>query len=69
VDFILANTIVFYMQSAIKKNLAVFNLLDFRNLPNRQNKFYTKFMVYIHELFTWPQALPTILAAIFMQSL
>jgi len=26
-------TIVFYMHWAIKKNLAVFNLVDFRNLP------------------------------------
>jgi len=43
VDFILASTIVFYMHWAIKKNLAVFNLADFHNSPNRQNKFYTKF--------------------------
>jgi len=25
------------------ENLAVFNLADFRNLPNCQNKFYTKY--------------------------
>jgi len=26
-----------------KENLAVFNLADFHNSPNRQNKFYAKF--------------------------
>jgi len=46
VDFILANIIVFYMHWAIKKNLVVFNLVDFCNLPNHQNKFYTKFSSY-----------------------
>jgi len=30
-----------------KENLAVFNLADFRNLPNRQNKFYAKFSSYM----------------------
>jgi len=25
----------------------VFNLADFRNLPNRQNKFYAKFSPYM----------------------
>ena len=29
-----------------KENLAVFNLVDFCNSPNRQNKFYTKFKSY-----------------------
>jgi len=29
-----------------KKNLAVFNLADFCNFPNHQNKFYTKFSSY-----------------------
>jgi len=28
------------------ENLAVFNLADFRNLPNHQNKFYAKFSSY-----------------------
>jgi len=35
----------------LKKNLVAFNLVDFHNPPNRQNKFYAKFssyMVYIH---------------------
>ena len=37
----------YYMHWAIKKeDLVVFNLADFRNLPNRQNKFYTKFSSY-----------------------
>jgi len=30
----------------LKKNLAEFNLVDFHNSPNRQNKFYTKFSSY-----------------------
>jgi len=46
VDFILANAIVFYIHRAIKKNLSVFNLIDFHNSPNCQNKFYTKFSSY-----------------------
>jgi len=46
VDFLLANAIVFYMHCAIKKNLAVFNLVDFLNSPNHQNKFYAKFSSY-----------------------
>jgi len=46
VDFLLANAIVFYMHWVIKKNLAEFNLADFRNLPNYQNKFYAKFLSY-----------------------
>jgi len=29
-----------------KVNLAEFNLADFRNLPNRQNKFHAKFSSY-----------------------
>jgi len=29
-----------------EENLVVFNLADFRNLPNYQNKFYTKFSSY-----------------------
>jgi len=29
-----------------KENLAEFNLVDFRNSPNRQNKFYVKFSSY-----------------------
>ena len=29
-----------------KENLAAFNLADFHNLPNRQNKFYAKFSSY-----------------------
>jgi len=29
-----------------KDNLAEFNLADFRNSPNRQNKFYAKFSSY-----------------------
>jgi len=29
-----------------KENLAVFNLADFHNSPNRQNKFYAKFSFY-----------------------
>jgi len=29
-----------------KDNLAEFNLADFRNSPNRQNKFYIKFSSY-----------------------
>jgi len=29
-----------------KENLAEFNLADFRNSPNRQNKFYAKFSSY-----------------------
>jgi len=29
-----------------KENLAEFNLADFCNLPNRQNKFYAKFSSY-----------------------
>jgi len=28
------------------KKLAVFNLADFHNLPNHQNKFYAKFSSY-----------------------
>jgi len=34
------------MHLAIKKNLVVFNLVDFCNSPNCQNKFYTKFSSY-----------------------
>jgi len=30
-----------------KENLAEFNLADFRNSPNRQNKFYAKFLSYM----------------------
>jgi len=30
-----------------KGNLAVFNLADFCNSPNHQNKFYTKFLSYM----------------------
>jgi len=30
----------------MKENLVVFNLVDFHNLPNRQNKFYAKFSSY-----------------------
>jgi len=30
-----------------KENLAVFNLADFHDSPNRQNKFYTKFSSYM----------------------
>ena len=33
-------------------NLVVFNLADFHNSPNRQNKFYAKFssyMVYVNQ--------------------
>jgi len=33
-----------------KENLAVINLADFCNLPNRQNKFYAKFSYYTVEL-------------------
>jgi len=29
-----------------KENLAAFNLADFCSLPNRQNKFYTRFSSY-----------------------
>jgi len=29
-----------------KENLVEFNLADFRNSPNRQNKFYAKFSSY-----------------------
>jgi len=29
-----------------KEDLAVFNLVDFCNLPNRQNKFYANFSSY-----------------------
>jgi len=29
-----------------KENIAEFNLADFRNSPNRQNKFYAKFLSY-----------------------
>jgi len=29
-----------------KENLAEFNLADFPNLPNHQNKFYAKFSSY-----------------------
>jgi len=29
-----------------KENLAMFNLVDFCNSPNRQNKFRTKFSSY-----------------------
>jgi len=46
VDFILANATVFYMHWTIKDNLTVFNLADFHNLSNHQNKFYTKFSSY-----------------------
>jgi len=45
-DFILVNAIVFHMQWEIKKNLVVFNLVDFCNSPNCQNKFCTKFSSY-----------------------
>jgi len=31
-----------------KENLVVLNLADFCNLPNRQNKFYTKFSSYVY---------------------
>jgi len=34
------------MHWVIKENLAEFNLADFRNSPNRQNKFYAKFSSY-----------------------
>jgi len=47
VDFILANAIVFNIHWAIKESLAVFNLVDFSNLPNHQNKFYAKFSSYM----------------------
>jgi len=30
-----------------KKNLTVFNLVDFHNSPNRQHKFYVKFSSYM----------------------
>jgi len=30
------------------ENLAVFNLVDFCNSPNHQNKFYAKFSFYIY---------------------
>jgi len=43
VDFILAS-VVFYMHWVIKK---VFNLANFCNLPNHQNKFYAKFSSYV----------------------
>jgi len=46
VDFILVNAIVFYTHWVIKKNLVVFNLADFHNSPNHQNKFYAKFSSY-----------------------
>jgi len=46
VDFILANAVVIYMHWTIKKNLVVFNLADFCNLPNCKNKFYAKFSSY-----------------------
>jgi len=46
VEFILANAIVFYMNWAIKENLAVFNLVDFCSLLNLKNKFYAKFSCY-----------------------
>jgi len=65
VDFILANAIVFYMHWAIKKNLVVFNLVDFCNSPNRQNKFYTKFSsytVYYILLFTKYTYIPVVIA-------
>jgi len=46
-DFILANAIVFLRALGNKKeNLVVFNLADFCNSPNRQNKFYAKFSSY-----------------------
>jgi len=31
-----------------RENLVVFNLADFRNLPNCLNKFYTKFSSYTY---------------------
>jgi len=47
VDFILVNAIVYLHSLDNKKeNLEEFNLADFRNSPNHQNKFYAKFLSY-----------------------
>jgi len=37
---------ILYALGNKKDNLAEFNLVDFRNLPSRQNKFYGKFSSY-----------------------
>jgi len=36
-----------------KDNLAEFNLADFCNSPNRQNKFYAKFSSYTVTITSW----------------
>jgi len=42
---------ILYALGNKKDNLAEFNLADFRNSPNRQNKFYAKFSSYTVSVF------------------
>jgi len=58
-----------------KMNLAVFNLADFHNSPNRQNKFYTKFSSYtvlypchnyMHNIIIGHSLISLLLVAIFL---